>query len=332
MKEILNSLFQGNILDKEQSRSAIKELASGKYSDAEIASFLTVYLMRKITPVELLGFREGMLDLCVLVEIPGFELIDVCGTGGDEKNTFNISTLSAFVLAGAGLKVAKHGNYAVSSPVGSSNIFEYFGYRFSNETTKLRHELEEANICYMHAPLFHPAMKNVAPVRKSLKMKTFFNLLGPLSNPARPNAQYTGVFSPEAQQLYADVFKLSNMKYTVVYSHDGYDEISLTSGFKTIDSVVGEKDFLPQDLGFETISPNEIDGGNTIETAADIFIQILKGNGTKAQVNVVVANSAFAIQTQKPELTLKQCIVMATDSLNNGAAYQKFNQLIQLQK
>lgn len=330
MKEILIHLFDKNILTKEEAKDTLSKIGQGIYSEPEIASFLTVYLMRKITSQELAGFREALLDLCIPVELDNMNTIDVCGTGGDEKNTFNISTLTAFVLAGAGEKVVKHGNYGVSSSCGSSNILEYFGYTFSNDQDKVRKEIGEANICYLHAPLFHPAMKYVGPVRKSLKLKTFFNLLGPMVNPCKPKNQIIGVFNEEVMQLYHQVYSETGMNYYIIYSLDGYDEISLTGDFKAI-STSEEKTYKPGDLGFKNIHPGEISGGASVKDSATIFSNVLSGKGTKAQVNVVAANAAFAIKCIHPEKSLNDCLSIAVESIESGKAGQALKKLIALQ-
>ncbi len=330
MKDILNSLFQGNTLTREQAKQTLTDLASGKYSEIEMSAFLTVYNMRKIKAGELAGFRDAMLGLAVQVNFDHNNLIDVCGTGGDEKNTFNISTLSAFIIAGTGAKVVKHGNYAVSSPCGSSNILEHFGYQFSNNNDKLKKEIEETNICYLHAPLFHPAMKNVGPVRKTLKVKTFFNILGPMVNPAKPQNQLIGVFNEEVQQLYADVYKQIGVNHIIVYSLDGYDEISLTGDFKYI-SLHENNTLSPVSLGLLKINPNELSGGNSVSEAAKIFENILNGNGTAAQNNVVIANSAMALRCYYPDKSLDECIAVARESLESKKALTTLKNLIGIQ-
>jgi anthranilate phosphoribosyltransferase len=326
MKETLNYLFEGNVLSQDEAKEALTGIASGKHSNEEIAAFLTVFRMRKITPAELFGFREAMVSLAVPVNLSGYKTIDVCGTGGDGKNTFNISTLSAFVLAGTGAKVVKHGNYGLSSPCGSSNIFEHFGYQFSTDNNKLKNELESCGICYFHAPAFHPAMKYVAPVRKALKVKTFFNMLGPLTNPARPNCQFSGVFSNDVQQMYTEVLKIAGIDHSVVYSLDGYDEISLTGDFSILKKGT-ETIYSPEKLGLSKVTHDQLHGGNTIEEAAKIFLTVLEGKGTKAQMDVVVANSAFALQVYFPEKSLEDCIELAKASLIGGKAMGVFKKL-----
>ncbi|MGD2033532.1 MAG: anthranilate phosphoribosyltransferase [Bacteroidales bacterium] len=330
MKEILTHLFDKNVLTKQEAKEVLLNIGRGKFTDPEIAAFLTVYMMRKIHPDELSGFREALLDLCVPVDLDGFNTIDVCGTGGDEKNTFNISTLCAFVLAGTGAKVVKHGNYGVSSGCGSSNILEYMSYTFSNDNAKIRKELEEANISYLHAPVFHPSMKYVGPVRKSLKLKTFFNLLGPMVNPAKPVNQIVGVYNEEALDLYHNVFSSAGINSIILYSLDGYDEISLTGDFRSVSS--GEdKIYSPESIGFGKVFPEDLFGGNSVEEAAKIFLDILEGNGTRPQNDVVTANAGFALKCYFPERSLQECIHIARESLENRKALKAMKKLIALQ-
>ena len=197
MKEILNHLTAYKSLDRELAKEVLINLAKGVYNNSQIAAFLTVFTMRSVTVEELSGFKDAMLELCIQLPLEGYEAIDLCGTGGDSKDSFNISTLSSFVVAGAGQNVAKHGNYGVSSVCGSSNLMTYFGYEFTNDRDQLLRDLDNAGICFLHAPLFHPAMKNVAPIRKELGVKTFFNMLGPMVNPSQPKNQLVGVFNLE---------------------------------------------------------------------------------------------------------------------------------------
>lgn len=327
MKEVLTYLTTKNTLDTAQARKVFTEIAQGKYSDAEVAAFITVYLMRPVTGDELSGFRQALLDLAIHLDFSEFNTIDVCGTGGDEKNTFNVSTLSAFVLAGAGVKVAKHGNYSASSACGSSNVLEYFGYKFTTDQDRLKNELDRANICYLHAPFFHPALKNVAPVRKALKIKTFMNMLGPMVNPGRPNNQMVGVYNREVMNLFHEVFKKTSANYTILYSEDGYDEVSLTGAVSFIsNSGAGKLD--PGDLGMKRIQAEDLYGGKTVEEAAAIFRQVLNGNGTEAQSKVVIANSALAMKTICPEKELASCIEEAENSLYGKRALTAFQKLI----
>jgi anthranilate phosphoribosyltransferase len=287
--------------------------------------------MRKIKAEELSGFRQAMLDLSIAVDLSEFNAIDVVGTGGDGKNTFNISTLSCFVLAGAGYKVTKHGNYGLSSVSGASNMFEYFGYKFSNSTDKLRKELEQTGICFLHAPLFHPAMKHVGPVRKALKVKTLFNMMGPIINPSFPKNQLVGVSDLEIMDLYHQVFAESGQHYLIVHSLDGYDEISLTGDARYVSNQI-EDSISASDFGFATLTPEELSGGNSVEDAAKIFKSVLEGTGTKAQQNVVIANAALGIQCISPEKPLANCIAEASESLESGNALGVLKKLMELNK
>jgi len=331
MKHILNHLFEYKTLDRKEAEEVLTRIAGGSYSEPEIAAFITVYLMRSITVEELSGFRDALLNLCIKTDLSDFDFIDVCGTGGDGKNTFNISTLVAFILAGAGFKVAKHGNYAVTSACGSSNIMEQLGYKFSNSRDKLRSEIDKTGICFMHAPLFNPAMKNIAPVRKALRIKTFFNMLGPMVNPASPPKQLIGVYSLDLARLYNYLYQESDKQYSIVHSLDGYDEISLTSDFKVILNGI-EQIFTTDQLHYESTIPSDLTGGATVKDAADIFISILKGQGTKAQNNVVTANSQMALKCCLPENSLDECRRIAEDSLFSGKAFSSLSRLIEMQR
>jgi len=293
-----------------------------------MAAFMTAYCMRSITVDELEGFRDAMLELCLPIDLQTSELIDLCGTGGDGKDTFNISTLASFVVAGAGYKVAKHGNYGVSSGCGSSNVMEYLGYQFTNDADKLKRGIDKANICFLHAPLFHPAMKTVAPIRRELGVKTFFNMLGPLVNPAKPENQLVGVFNLELARVYAYLYQKSATKYTIVNALEGYDEVSLTCDFKTF-SAEGEKINSVEALGFEKLHPSEITGGDTVSASAAIFSSVLNGDGTNAQNNVVLSNAALAIRTINPEKTFADCFYEAEEALLSKKALNSFNLLLQ---
>ena len=328
MKDTLQYLFDHRTLGKEDARRIMTNMAGGKYNDAEIAAFISVYLMRSITVQELAGFRDALMDLCQPLDLSDFNTIDVCGTGGDEKNTFNISTLTSFVVAGAGEKVAKHGNYSVSSACGSSNVLEYYGYKFSNDPDQLRREIDRYNICFLHAPLFNPAMKNVAPVRRSLRIKTFFNMLGPMVNPSSPGNQMVGVFSLDVARLYHYLYQESGKKYCIIHSMDGYDEISLTGSFKAL-TLKTERTLSPKDLGLELVQAGAIYGGSTVEEAAGIFLEILKGNGTKAQNDVVLANAAFALYCMDEDQGLDNSLERARISLKSGAALEAFTNLVE---
>ncbi len=326
MKEILNELISHRSLDKSRAKRVLMDIASGKYNGSQISAFMTVYMMRAITIHELEGFRDAMLELCIPVQT-GLPVIDVCGTGGDGKNTFNISTLSSFVVAAAGQPVAKHGNYGVSSVSGSSNIMEHLGYQFSNDQVKLRSELERTNIFFMHAPLFHPAMKNVAPIRKELGVKTFFNMLGPMVNPAMPPRQLVGVFSLELARQYGYLYQQTSKDYVILHDLNGYDEISLTGAFK-IFSNRGEDQLEPDDLGLPKVSREDISGGETVEEAARIFLRILEGNGTESQNAVVIANAGLALFCGNRAGGIQDAIAKAEKALSSGAALKTFEKLI----
>ena len=327
MKDILNQLIEHRTLTQDQAREVLKNLATGSYNTSQIAAFMTVYLMRSITVEELGGFREAMLELCIPVEISEYDAMDLCGTGGDGKDTFNISTLASFVVAGSGQNVAKHGNTGVSSICGSSNLMAYFGYQFTNEIGQLRKGLDEAGICFLHAPLFHPAMKNVAPIRKELGVKTFFNMLGPMVNPSFPKKQLVGVFSLELARLYGYLYQEMEGRFSILHALDGYDEISLTGPFKII-SNVGEKVLHPENLGLPQLSPESILGGETVEESAKIFESILKGKGTLSQNSVVLANAAAALVTAKEGLSFPEAVAIAEEVLLSGKALKAFNGLV----
>ncbi len=328
IKEALNRLFHHEELTKAESKSILTSIGKGEVNQFQIAAFLTCFQMRPITGPELAGFREAMIELAVYIDFSDLETIDLCGTGGDGKNTFNISTVSSLVVAGAGYKVSKHGNYGVSSPCGSSNVLEYLGYQFTNDYDKLRKDIDTANFCYMHAPLFHPAMKEVGPIRKGLQVKTFFNMLGPLLNPARPRQQLTGVFSPSLMPLYKAVFEDMGSQYAVIHSTDGYDEISLTSPFK-INSNSFDGTITPTEIGMSAVAPEALHGGTTVEEAAGILVNILSGKGSAAQSSVVMANAGLAIQRFKPDADLRDCMAEAKESIESGSALAKLNDLVQ---
>ena len=327
MKAILNKLFEHQRLAKEEAKAILIEIAAEKFNNSQIASFLTVFLMRPIAVDELAGFREALLELAIKIDLSDFNTIDLCGTGGDGKDTFNISTLTSFIVAGTGNKVAKHGNYSSSSISGSSNMLEYLGYQFTNDEETLKGQIDKANICFLHAPLFHPAMKAVGPVRRELGMKTFFNMLGPLVNPSIPQNQMVGVFNLEAARLYNYLLQETTQNYAIVHSLDGYDEISLTSGFKLF-TKDNEKVITPESLGFKRLKQSEILGGNSVEEAAKIFISILEGEGTEAQNNVVCANAAFALRTINANKSFEEAFEEAKDSLLGLKAKESLKKLI----
>ncbi|WP_312138373.1 anthranilate phosphoribosyltransferase [Sphingobacterium sp.] len=327
MKEILAHLFEYKSFTRKEAYDILTNIATGKYDSHQIAAFMTIYGMRSIRVEELGGFRDAMYDLCNKVEFKGYDLIDMCGTGGDGKNTFNISTLASFVVAGAGYHVAKHGNVGVSSGCGSSNVMEYLGYQFTNDQNELQAQLERSNICFLHAPLFHPAMKTVAPIRRALSVKTFFNMLGPLTNPANPKFQSVGVFSLELARLYAYLYQGTDKQYSIMHALDGYDEISLTGDFKIITNA-GENYYTPEEIGFSPINAADLAGGDTVEDAAKIFRKIIQGEGSDEQNNTVLANAAFGIKTFHPEKSFGDCYYEAESSLLGLKALNSFNQLI----
>ncbi|HEV7348755.1 anthranilate phosphoribosyltransferase [Telluribacter sp.] len=328
MKKILNYLFEYKALSKEQAREVLVGIAKGDYSHSEIAAFLTVYAMRSVTVQELEGFRDAMLDLCLSVDLSAYDPMDLCGTGGDGKDTFNISTLSCFVVAGAGQRVAKHGNHGVSSLCGSSTVLEYLGVRFTNEKEALERKIEAAGVCFLHAPLFHPAMKNVAPVRRELGIKTFFNMLGPMVNPASPRKQLVGVFSLELARLYAYLYQQSNNRFLILHALDGYDEVSLTGAFKII-TAQSEQVLTPPHMGLTILRPEELSGGESVEASARIFMNVLNNEATSAQQQAVIANSALALYCANPELSLTDAVAAARESLESKRALNCFKKLVE---
>lgn len=330
MKTLLNRLINHETISKEEAREALVNISRGEYNESQIAAFLTVYMMRSITIEELEGFRDALLDLCISIDLSSYDPIDLCGTGGDGKDTFNISTLASFITAGAGVNVAKHGNYGVSSVSGSSNVMEHLGIKFSNDPAYLEKCIDKAGICVLHAPLFHPAMKNVAPIRKSLAVKTFFNMLGPMVNPAFPKKQLVGVFSLELARMYGYLYQNTDKKFTILHALDGYDEISLTGPTKTISNAT-EGMLEAADFGVEPLKESEISGGNSIESSAEIFLKVLKGEGTKPQNDVVCANAGMAIATAR-SCSPKEGFETAREALFSGKALKALNKLQDLSK
>ena len=325
MKAILNRLIKHQSLTKEEARQMIINIAGNKYNTSQIASFLTVYMMRSITLEELDGFRLALLELCNSINVNEFNTVDLCGTGGDNKDTFNISTISSFIVAGAGIKVTKHGNYGVSSSCGSSNVLEALGIKFSNKEDHLKRCLDKAGICILHAPLFHPAMKNVAPIRRELGVKTFFNMLGPLVNPSFPKNQITGVFNLELARLYNYLLQKTDINFTILYDLNGYDEISLTGNTKTF-SKKSERLIKSEDFGLNRVNESDISGGKSIESSAKIFMDIIQNKGTKAQHDVVCANAGTAISTTL-NLSIREGFEKAMESLKSGDAFKAFKKL-----
>jgi anthranilate phosphoribosyltransferase len=330
MKTILNRLINHEMLSKEEAKNVLVNISNGNYNPSQIASFLTVYMMRSISIEELSGFREALLELCVRVDLSAYNTIDLCGTGGDGKDTFNISTLASFVAAGAGIKVAKHGNYGVSSISGSSNVMEKLGVKFSNDNDFLEKCIDQAGICILHAPLFHPAMKNVGPIRKELGARTFFNMLGPMINPSFPKNQLVGVYNLELARIYAYLYQSTDINFTILHSLDGYDEVSLTCPTKTITDKM-EGILKPEDFGVRQLLQSEIEGGKTIEESAQMFTNIISGKGTEAQNNVVCANAAMAIATVT-KCTPLEGFELAKESLFSGKGLAALKTLQELSK
>jgi|TARA_B110000967_G_scaffold50305_1_gene51422 anthranilate phosphoribosyltransferase len=328
MKHILNRLINHETISAEEAKQILINISKGDYNQSQIASFLTVFMMRSVTLEELKGFRNALLELCIPVDLSAYNPIDLCGTGGDGKDTFNISTLSSFVTAAAGVPVAKHGNYGVSSACGSSNVLESLGVTFSNDVDFLERAIATTGICVLHAPLFHPAMKNVAPIRRELGVKTFFNMLGPMVNPSAPKNQMVGVFNLELLRLYTYLYQDSDKNYSIVHDLGGYDEISLTNTVKIV-SNKSEVIFSAEDLGLKNNTQQAIFGGNTVADASKIFKTIIGGQGTEAQNNVVCANAGLAIATAK-QLTHIEGYELAKEALFSGKANKCLTKLIAL--
>ena len=327
MKQILQYLFNHNTLSKAEAKAILTEIAQNKFNENEVTAFVTVFLMRSITLEEMEGFQDALLRLSVTVDLGTGDLVDIVGTGGDGKDTFNISTLASFVVAGTGQKVAKHGNYGVSSISGSSNVLEELGYQFKTSSEDLRADLSKGNICFLHAPLFHPALRSVGPLRKGLGLRTFFNILGPVVNPAKPKFSMIGVYSLEIARIYQYLLQRKQTDFLLVHALDGYDEISLTSDTKIFDKS-GEYIFSAQELGFKNITSNSIFGGNTKQDAAKIFRSVLEGNGTYEQNAVVLANSAMALKNTGKHGDYKHCLALATESLESGNALKSLESII----
>lgn len=330
MKKILQYLFEYKTLSREKAKEVLLHMSRGQYNESEMSAFITVFLMRSITIEELQGFRDALLELSVQVDLKGNQVMDIVGTGGDGKNTFNISTLSCFIVAGTGQKVAKHGNYGATSVSGASNVMEQLGYVFKNDNDRLLKELDAANICFLHAPLFHPALKIVGPIRKNLGVRTFFNMLGPMVNPAQPAYQLVGVYNLEMARIYNYLLQQAGNAFTIIHSLDGYDEISLTGDTKVITNE-GEKVMTPEALGKRIVSPEDIYGGNSVEEAARLFTRIIKGEGSWAQNAVVLANAAMALHCTGNYKNYEDAYAAAVQSLESGRAYQSLQTLISLQ-
>lgn len=330
MKEILSRLFEHQYLSRDEARNILRNMAQGEYNESQIAAFITVYFMRSISVDEILGFREALLEMRVNVdELKDYNPIDIVGTGGDGKNTFNISTAACFVTAGAGYKVVKHGNYGATSVSGASNVMEEHGVKFSGDINLHKKSLDNTNIAYLHAPLFNLALKKVAPVRKALGVRTFFNILGPIVNPIIPKRQVLGVYDLKMARLYNYIYQESGNDFSIVHSLDGYDEISLTDTFKVINRFE-ENMYTPEELGFKKVTPEELFGGNTPQEASLIFDNVLNNTATDAQKNVVIANAATAIQTIEQSSDFTSCIAKAKESLESGKAKETFVRFLEI--
>ena len=331
MKQILNQLFNHQSLSRSEAAEVMTNIAAGKYNDSQIAAFISVYLMRSIELEEVIGFRDALLRLAIPMDLSEFDALDIVGTGGDGKNTFNISTCSCFAVAGAGYKVAKHGNYGATSVSGSSNVLEYYGAKFTTDISVIKRSLDHSGFAYLHAPICNPAMKNVAPVRKGLGVRTFFNVLGPLISPVQPKYQCLGVYNLKMMRLYNYIYQNLGCEYSIVHSLDGYDEISLTDTCKVVNNN-GEFVYTPEQLGFKTLKQEELWGGNSIDEAAQIFMNVLDNKATEAQRNAVIINSAFAIQTRSSYKPLEQCKAEAEDALAGGYAKKVFVKFLEIYK
>ncbi|MCI6643656.1 MAG: anthranilate phosphoribosyltransferase [Bacteroidales bacterium] len=327
MKIFLERLYRQEHLGREEAKELLQAITAGQFSEVQVASLLTVFRMRDITADELLGFREALLEQAVKVDFPGIEALDIVGTGGDGKDTFNISTCAAFVIAGAGQPVIKHGNHAASSVSGASTVLESHGVRFTTDVEQLRRSVAESGFAYLHAPLFHPALATVAPLRRSIGVRTIFNLLGPLVNPARPAFQLLGVADLAQMRLYTIALQKLGVQFATVTSVDGYDEISLTSDFKVM-SNHSEHIYRPVDLGLPLYEQSELYGGTTKEEAAMIFSAVLQGTATEAQRNVVLVNAALGLQVARPALSLSACFDLARHALESGRALQAFQRFV----
>lgn len=324
-------MFEHKNLTRNEARDVLLNIADGRYNDCQLSAFMTVFLMRSITTEELSGFRDALLLRRHPVDFGDVKAIDIVGTGGDGKNTFNISTATCFVVAGTGRKVVKHGNYGASSISGASNVLEQHGVCFSRDIDRLQRSLELSGVCYLHAPYFSPALKSVGGVRKSLGVRTFFNMLGPLVNPMMPRYQLLGVYNLKLMRLYNYIAQNEGINCTIVHSLDGYDEVSLTSPFK-VSSAEGERLFTPEELGFTRARQEELSGGATVEDAAGIFDDVLSNRASDAQRNCVIANAAFAIRTLEPEVSVAEACRQAEESIVSGRALASFQRFVELNK
>ncbi len=331
MKETLYKIFDYQYLSRQEAKKVLFDIVGGNVPESQVAALITSFLMRSISVDEILGFRDALLEMRVPADLSDYQPLDIVGTGGDGKNTFNISTAACFVVAGAGYNVVKHGNYGATSISGASNVIEQQGVKFTTNIETLRRSMEQCHIAYLHAPLFSPALKAVADVRKSLGVRNFFNVLGPLVNPVQPNYQMLGVYDLSMMRLYSYIYQEGKKHFCIVHTLDGYDEISLTDQFKVV-SNKGEQLFVPEDLGFNRVEQHELDGGNTVDVAAGIFRDVLHGGGTQAQRDVVVINAAFAIQTVEQDKPIEECIEIARESLYRKKALKTLEKFVEVNK
>lgn len=329
MKQTLYRLFEHQNLTQSEAQQLLHKIAAGEFNDTQIGALITVFQMRNISIEELTGFRDGLLELRTDIDLADYRPVDIVGTGGDGKDTFNVSTCASFVVAAAGYPVVKHGNYGASSVSGASNVMEHFGVKFTSDNNCLRRSVEGCGMAYLHAPQFNPALKAVAEARKQLGVRSFFNMLGPLVNPATPSYSLLGVYNLALLRLYSYTYQQLDTRFAVVHSLDGYDEISLTSDFKVV-TPYNEKIYSPESLGFGRIAQSEIYGGDSVASAADIFLKVLKGTATSAQSDCVIANAAFAIRVICSERTIEDCIALAREAIKSGAAISIFKKFINL--
>lgn len=329
MKDLLYRLFEHQYLGREEAQKVLAGIAEGKYNAEQVSALITVFLMRSISVDELAGFRDALLSMRIPVDLSEYKPIDIVGTGGDGKNTFNISTAACFVLAGAGYNVVKHGNYGATSVSGASNVMEQHGVVFTNDVGRLRKSLDACHLAYLHAPLFNPAMKAVTSIRKNLGVRTFFNLLGPLANPAMPAYQLLGVYNLPLFRLYSYTYQSGGARFGVVHSIDGYDEISLTSEFK-VAMPEKEKVYSPEMVGLKRYRSEDLYGGDTPEAASRIFDSILHNTATDAQRDCVLINAAFAIQVICPQKSIEACLLEARESLDSGNALKVLKKFIEI--
>jgi anthranilate phosphoribosyltransferase len=329
MKDILYKLFNHSSLDRNEAREVLTRISEGAYSDSQVTAFITVYLMRSITTGELAGFRDALLEMRVPVDLDDYDAVDVVGTGGDNRNTFNISTAACFAVAGAGYRVVKHGNYASTSVSGASNVMEAHGVKFTKDVDAMKRSLDECNIAYLHAQFFSPALKTVAPIRRSLGVRTFFNMLGPLANPAIPRRQLLGTYDLKLARMYNYLYQQMDVSYCIVNSLDGYDEISLTSPFKTYTNA-GEAVHTPEELGFARCLPADLYGGDSVKEASAVFDGVMANAAAPAQINAVVANAAFAVRTLAPHKPIEECIAAARESIESGSAMRMLKKFIEI--